>query len=176
MHPWKHLWVVNKHRFLVFRLCVRCGVIWRGLTHDLSKYSPTEFIEGATYFSGDHSPIPNCRKKVGYSLAWVHHIHHNKHHAEYWIDYPRYIMMPYSYAVESICDRIAACKVYHKNDYTQKDALEYWNHTKERTPAHPNLIQFYQTVFEDLAKYGEPYILNKKYMKETYQKCTKENK
>ena len=176
MHPFKHLQVVNHHRFEVFKLCVRCGIIWRGLTHDLSKYSKTEFVEGATYFCGNRSPIQKCRETNGYSLAWVHHIHRNKHHPEFWVDYPYYIMMPYPYAVESICDRIAACKIYHKKKYKEKDVLDYWNKTKEHTPVHPNMAKFYQTVFEDLAKYGEPYILNKKYMKETYQKCTKESK
>ena len=75
MHPFKHLQVVNHHRFEVFKLCVRCGIIWRGLTHDLSKYSKTEFVEGATYFCGNRSPIQKCRETNGYSLAWVHHIH-----------------------------------------------------------------------------------------------------
>ena len=35
----KHLHTVNVHRFKVFCLCCRAGIPFRGLVHDLSKYS-----------------------------------------------------------------------------------------------------------------------------------------
>lgn len=53
----KHLNVVNKHRYKVFKLCCKAGIPFRGLMHDLSKYSPTEFWEGVKYFDGKISPI-----------------------------------------------------------------------------------------------------------------------
>ena len=40
----KHLHTINKHRFLVMRLCFKLGLYWQGLTHDLSKYSLIEFL------------------------------------------------------------------------------------------------------------------------------------
>ena len=40
-----HLHTVNRHRWEVFKLCTKCGFIWRGLTHDLSKYSIEEMSE-----------------------------------------------------------------------------------------------------------------------------------
>ena len=40
-----HLNTVNKHRFLVFKYCVKAGIPFRGLVHDLSKYSLLEFLE-----------------------------------------------------------------------------------------------------------------------------------
>ena len=44
---WGHLKTITHHRHLVMRGCFRMGLIWKGLTHDLSKYSPTEFLAGA---------------------------------------------------------------------------------------------------------------------------------
>ena len=38
-----HLRTINRHRRLVRKYCFRLGLIWQGLTHDLSKYSPAEF-------------------------------------------------------------------------------------------------------------------------------------
>ena len=32
-----HFNLVNKHRFKVFKLCVKAGIPYRGLIHDLSK-------------------------------------------------------------------------------------------------------------------------------------------
>ena len=43
---WGHLKTITHHRHLVMRGCFRMGLIWQGLTHDLSKYSPTEFLAG----------------------------------------------------------------------------------------------------------------------------------
>ena len=39
----------------------------QGLAHDLSKYSPTEFIPGCIYYQGDHSPNEAERLARGYS-------------------------------------------------------------------------------------------------------------
>ena len=47
MHIREHLKTVNRHRRLVRRYCFKLGLYWQGLTHDLSKYSPTEFWRSA---------------------------------------------------------------------------------------------------------------------------------
>ena len=66
-----HLKTINKHRFLVFKLSVKAGIPIRGLLHDLSKYSPQEFLEGVKYYNGKVSPIKICkkRKRLFQSLA-----------------------------------------------------------------------------------------------------------
>ena len=50
MHPIRHFRTITHHRHLVQKYCFRVGLYWRGLTHDLSKYSPTEFWRGAKYY------------------------------------------------------------------------------------------------------------------------------
>lgn len=116
-----HLHTVNRHRRLVRRYCLKLGLVWQGLTHDLSKYSPTEFWRGCKYYQGWRSPNDQERLENGVSLAWLHHKGRNRHHFEYWIDYCRredgtiYIggcKMPKKYVAEMFCDRIAACRVY----------------------------------------------------------------
>ena len=83
---WGHLKTITHHRHLVMRGCFRMGLIWQGLTHDLSKYSPTEFFAGVRYFQGSRSPNTAEREANGYSLAWMHHKGRNRHHFEYWTD------------------------------------------------------------------------------------------
>ena len=68
-----HLRTINHHRRLVRRACFRVGLYLQGLTHDLSKYTPVEFLVGAKYFQGDHSPNEAERLAKGYSAAWLHH-------------------------------------------------------------------------------------------------------
>ena len=53
---WKHFKTITHHRRLVRRGCFRVGLYWQGLTHDLSKYSPTEFWTGVRYYQGTRSP------------------------------------------------------------------------------------------------------------------------
>ena len=169
-HAFKHLILVLKHKHKVFINCCKCGLFWRGIVHDMSKFSPTEFFESAKYYAGKHSPITNARIDKGYSKAWLHHKGRNKHHIEYWYDSQNCEQadMPYKYAVENICDRIAAAKTYHKLDYMPKYVLAYWQRTVEPQYYNTRMYNFYLTVFTDLAEKGEKYILNKKYLKTTY--------
>lgn len=127
---WGHLRTVRKHRKMVRKLCFKCGLYWQGLTHDLSKYSPTEFWNGVKYFTGIASPHVGERKVKGYSDAWLHHHNRNKHHAEYWVDIvdgksvP--VNMPFKYLAEMICDRVAASMVYLGEKYTDAAPLDYY--------------------------------------------------
>ena len=73
MHILEHLRTVNRHRHLVRKYCFRLGLYWQGLTHDLSKYSPTEFLVGMKYYQGDRSPNNAEREDTGMSKSWMHH-------------------------------------------------------------------------------------------------------
>lgn len=126
-----HFLTITKHRHEVVRLCFRAGIGFQGLFHDLSKYSPTEFIPGVRFYTGNESPNNGERRSCGYSLAWMHHKGRNKHHFEYWYDYDMVtkkivpVDMPDRYIKEMCCDRIAASKVYNKENYTTKSPLNY---------------------------------------------------
>ena len=87
MQPWKHFKTITYHRFLVCIGCFRIGLYRQGLTHDLSKYTPVEFINGAKYYQGTESPNNGERRAKGYSEAWLHHKGRNRHHFEYWLDF-----------------------------------------------------------------------------------------
>ena len=129
----KHLHLINKHKWYVFKLCLKAGIPFRGLVHDLSKYSPTEFFESVKYFNGNHSPIVESKKENGYSKAWLHHKGRNKHHFEYWIDLnapDKTPIIPYKYTAEMICDKIAAGLIYSGEDWTSDLELNYY--MKER--------------------------------------------
>ena len=121
-----HLKTIIVHKMYVFYYCFQFGLIWRGLVHDLSKFSPVEFFESIRYYTGNHSPIDECKTWNGYSLAWLHHKGRNKHHFEYWIDGDNYIQMPWKYATEMVCDYIAAGKAYQKDKFTMEGELKWW--------------------------------------------------
>lgn len=161
----EHFHTITYHRRLVRQGCFQVGLYWQGLTHDLSKYSPAEFLVGAKYYQGDRSPNNAEKEKKGYSSAWLHHKGRNKHHFEYWIDYsmpgsegPLLIgmKMPVRFVVEMFIDRIAACKVYQKENYT--DASPWIYHQKGKrvhTVMHPESLALLNSLLRLLAEQGE---------------------
>ena len=169
-----HLFLVIRHRHAVFKNCFKCGIAWRGLVHDLSKFSPQEFFESVKYYTGRRSPIGVCREVNGYSNAWLHHKGRNKHHIEYWMDPDcrEHPMMPYKYAVECVCDKIAATKIYNGKAYDTSKPLEHWVKYGCKAPGNPKTLKFIEKVFIDLKEMGEKAVLNKKYMRATYKEIT----
>ena len=143
MHPIKHFVTITAHRMRVLDGCFRVGLYWQGLTHDLSKYSPTEFWRGARYYQGTRSPNAQEREEKGYSEAWMHHKGRNRHHYEYWTDISpqtkRYepVAMPRKYLVEMVMDRRAACMTYQGKNYHPGAELEYLEKSQERLAMHP---------------------------------------
>ena len=149
---------ITRHRREVRRLCFRIGLYRQGLTHDLSKYSPSEFIPGCRYYQGFRSPNDQERQMTGASRSWMHHKGRNRHHFEYWIDYPcqeqrdllkaggsrmglleqfQAVEMPLRYVAEMFCDRVAACKIYKGDAYTQEDPLAYQERMRPHIFMHP---------------------------------------
>ena len=131
----EHLKTINRHKKYVMELCFKLGLYKQGLLHDMSKYSPTEFIVGAKYYQGTRSPNNAEREDKGYTSAWLHHKGRNKHHLEYWIDYMINDdgsvgfggnRMPKRYIAEMFCDRIAACRIYLGDKYTDASAYDYY--------------------------------------------------
>lgn len=133
-----HLKTVQQHRHQVLIHCIKAGIPVRGILHDLSKFSPTEFIPGVKYYQGTRSPNEREREVDGYSKAWMHHKGRNKHHFEYWTDYDPVekklepVKMPDIYIFEMFCDRVAASKIYNKEKYNNSMPLEYFLRAKPR--------------------------------------------
>lgn len=157
-----HLRTILHHRHLVMRGCFNVGLYKQGLLHDLSKFSPIEFFTGVRYFQGDRSPNAAERIEKGYSLAWLHHKGRNKHHFEYWIDFSftpgekmAGLKMPVNYVVEMFCDRVAACKTYQKDKYTNRSALEYFEHGLPKYLMHDDTVALLRQLLTYLAENGE---------------------
>ena len=157
----KHLHTVNKHRFCVFIHACKAGIFFQGLVHDLSKYNPTEFFIGVKYFQGTRSPNDAEREVKGMSTAWIHHKGRNKHHFEYWNDLDmkdhvyKSVKMPIKYVKEMFCDRIAACKIYLKKNYTDSSALDYFIKKRAKDLMYSETAKLLEEWLRYLAENGE---------------------
>ena len=147
-NAWRHFCTITYHKLLVMRECFRLGLYRQGVLHDLSKYSWTEFRIGAKYYQGTRSPNNAEREAIGYSSAWLHH----KGRKSGLVG----MKMPEKYVVEMFVDRIAACKVYKKDEYTNRSALEYYESgSGYEKMMHPETQKLLETLLVMLAEQGE---------------------
>ena len=168
-----HLHTINRHKIKVTYLCFRCHLYKQGILHDLSKYSYIELKTGFHYYQGFRSPIDAEKEEKGYSLGWLHHKGRNKHHWEYWYDgkaIDKTPVIPYKYAVEMLCDTLAAGKTYLGKKWTNSSQLEYWTRTKDLEFINKKTADFLEAVYIDVSKNGIDATINKKNLKTLYQK------
>lgn len=149
----KHLRYIKyivKHKFFVFIACLKRGMIWQGIMHDISKLSPTEWGPYAEHHYGDNPKIK--RDKTGaynpldvspeYDRAWLHHVHNNPHHWQHWVS-PRsdgtykVLPIPDKYLKEMVCDFWGAGMAQGKPDIigwykANKDSMVLHEESRKR--------------------------------------------
>ena len=170
---YKHFCLITKHKWVVFKLCIKVGEPIRGILHDISKYSWTEFSEGAKYYEGTHSPIEECKKSKGYSEAWLHHKGRNKHHPEYWVDKntpQKFIIMPYKYVAEMLCDKMAAGIIYKGKEWNKEYELKYWLREKDKIEINPKIRDLATDCLTQVSEKGIDEVYTKENFKKLYKK------
>lgn len=161
MNFFGHIKTVCRHRHCVIKHCFKAGIPFRGLVHDLSKFSPTEFVPGVRYYTGTRSPNEAERKDRGFSTAWMHHKGRNRHHFEYWTDYHpetkrmEPVKMPAVFVIEMFCDRVAASKIYQGKKYTDSHPYEYFLRGKPTRVIHPESSELLEKLLIMLRDKGE---------------------
>ena len=150
-----HLKTILNHKRYVYIYCNRCNMPWVGLMHDMSKFSPSEFIDNVRYTEKGLSPIIKKKQLYGFSESWMHHKAHNPHHYEYWTDdYDEggyCVRMPFRYIVECMCDYLGANMAYNDGDGSYQSELNWWKKARLNRNMHPDSIEFLDRVFEYLA-------------------------
>jgi len=122
----KYLRYVLKHKMFVAKECFKEKLYLQGIFHDWTKLTWKEFSAYANHFYGEGNEAKYkafANTKGGYAKtddetdsvfndAWLHHVHHNPHHWQYWVmingngDKP--LEMPMKYRKEMVCDWIGA--------------------------------------------------------------------
>lgn len=181
----KHIHRVCVHKKNVARYCFKFGIWWRGIMHDMHKFTWVELYESVKYYTGQGSPIPIAKKENnGISVAWLHHKNHplGKHHYEYWqcgFDKGRRsLIMPFVYNLEALCDYLGACKTYDsikKDEDVYVAELKFWREIGRNSSVamHEVNKMFIDVCLEELVNFGK---LDKTKAKEIYDKCLTEYK
>lgn len=138
---WQYLLYVVRHKWYVFLECIKLGIWWRGILHDLSKFSPFEWFAYAKYFylsDGKARGDAPEHIKLAFDTAWLLHIHRNPHHWQYWVlredsGGKKALKMPKKYVYEMVCDWRGAGKAQGYGDNT----VEWYERMKGNMLLHP---------------------------------------
>jgi hypothetical protein len=151
---WRHFKTISIHKWHVMKACFKVGLYWQGITHDLSKYSFTEFFTSSRYFQGDKSPIDAEKIKNGYSLAWQNHKAKNKHHWQYWTDFEKgelvVLKMPPKYVAEMMCDWVGAGKAYNKGSWTIDNFRDWYVNHRDKIFLHTSTRGYLDLVLRNV--------------------------
>lgn len=124
------------HKIFVFQECRKRGITWRGITHDLSKLRPDEWLPYARYFYGKYpkqselsvyektyywNTLTKERVSDDFDMAWLLHQKRNQHHWQWWIlredsGKVKCFPMPYDVVLEMVSDWIGAGKAQGHDD------------------------------------------------------------
>ncbi len=122
---------ILQHKWYVLVECWKEGLYWQGILHDVSKFSPTEFVVYANKFHNvsEASSESEAQHEAAFQYAWLHHQHHNKHHWNSWVvnqTTQEAVPMPHKYVVEMVCDWKAMARKL-KTSHTE----QYRNHAQK---------------------------------------------
>lgn len=124
--------------------------------HDSSKYSKEEFTPYMNHFYSEdgHRKDLDEQDDIEFEYAWLHHIHCNPHHWQYFIlihdtETPKetYLDMPIEYIIEMLCDW---------NSFSSRNpestAKTWYDSNKDEIKLSENT----RKIVEQLVKYSKP--------------------
>ena len=120
--------------------------------HDLSKNHSAEYDAYDDYFYGEER-TPEVIEN--FNRAWLHHIHNNPHHWQYWVlvnDNPDegeiILEMPKDYALEMVCDWLA----FSIAKVDLSEIFKWYDERKEYIKLHPATRDFVEEVLDKIKK------------------------
>ena len=145
---WEYLKYVLRHKWFVFVAGIKIGVpIHLLIFHDMSKFRPFEWFAYTRTF---HEPNGKSRyepDKHNFDVAWLYHIHRNKHHWQYWIliwdkTGEDCLPMPDKYRAEMLADWRGAAKAQGNN------VREWYAENRVNIKLHPDTRWFFDTMLK----------------------------
>ena len=115
--------------------------------HDLSKYTEEEYDPYDNYFYGNKTE----KVKREFDYAWLHHIHQNPHHWQYWVlindeDGTKALEMPENYVIEMVSDWWAFS---HKSGNLY-EIFDWYKKNKKRQILHENTRKLVEEILDKI--------------------------
>lgn len=118
------------------------------INHDFSKNDPEEYAAYDNWFYGNNK---SYSAKEMFNYAWLHHIHNNPHHWQYWVlinddqkEGDVALEIPMNYLIEMICDWWS----FSWKDGNLGEIFDWYDAHKSRIKLAPNT----KKIVEDILK------------------------
>lgn len=96
---------IMQHKINVAIECIKMGMYWHAITHDISKFLPGEFIPYANNFHSGPWEKHRTNNRRAMNEAWQWHKNRNPHHWDFWVKGSgEPIPMPEKYVKQMIAD------------------------------------------------------------------------
>ena len=170
---------VLAHKCYVARYCFKAGLYWRGITHDLSRFSWTEMYNTIRDNNWNSSYVFSVPANTD-NLAWLHHKSHNTHHPEYWVDisYDQAIPLPMPLldSLEMLCDCLGALDEKWSCTGTARKYKVLWDWWKQEQLKHkymhPGTRDFISLVIDTIKREESIDILkHRQELEQLYVEC-----
>lgn len=134
----KYFFYIIQHKYYVGIECLKMRMFVHAVTHDLSKFLPSEFFPYARnffaakqYLFGKKPLVKNIKEE--FDTAWLLHQHRNKHHWDYWVNSMMKVQpMPKKYVKQMVADWRGMGRKFNDT------AEEYYKKNKFKMNLHPN--------------------------------------
>ena len=149
---WKYFKYVVEHKVNVGIECLKMGLFVHAITHDLSKFLPSEFFPYARFFMNKNR-AKEYRQSDDFQTGWCHHQNRNKHHWNYWVSVTRKdelvpLPMPGKYVMQMIADWRGMSRKFGGS------AEKYYDENKYKMILHNDTIQMIEHIFTHVLKDG----------------------
>lgn len=128
------------------------GTGFYSMIHDESKLSDEEYRPYDEYFYGGNK---SYEVKKNFDYAWLHHIHHNPHHWQYWVlmeDDPengerfKALEMPKEYVIEMIADWWS----FSWKQGNLREIFKWYNDHKKNIILHPETRKMVEDILKKI--------------------------
>lgn len=147
----KYFEYVLRHKWFVFVASYKIGAsLWLAITHDLSKFRPSEwFAYAETFYASDGAKQYN--ESPEFAQAWNSHQKSNKHHYQYWVilwdrgDIEP-LPMPWKHILCMVADWMGAGRAI-----TGKwEVLEWYQKNQGRIKLHPHTKSLVEGLLHEI--------------------------
>jgi hypothetical protein len=135
---WKYLCYIVEHKWNVGIECIKAGMPIHAITHDFSKFLPSEFIPYAKFFYNKNRTKEykqSDESDENFQKGWCFHQKRNKHHWNYWVSITRKdeiipIPMPRKYIRQMVADWAGIIRKFggHPTKYYEENRHKFILH------------------------------------------------
>lgn len=140
---WSYFKYVVEHKKNVGIECLKMGLFIHAITHDLSKFRPSEFVPYAKFFYAKNRTKDykqSDENDPNFQEGWNHHQKRNKHHWNHWVSVTKKneiipVEMPMKYVKQMVADWRGMSRKFGGS------AFKYFQKNMENMILHPKTIE-----------------------------------